>query len=257
MKLMENIMEFNVYAKDGSVSHRAVSVKKVCLGRTCSRDIEATRKRYESLRPKGYSVHGATNICKKSRYLLTNEDVIEVQGPQTSGEVEIVAIVDRGEVLISVGSDHNDRTLVCMWADALGKIYDTAKCKQMVPAVVAKDALRYEDIKDHWDRLNLRSYVTVSGKRIPYQNFTLSSLVDLEYHFRTNPWLKEDGVVLFGGSLSALPTVPPNVYQFQPSIKGLVFPPDFHFEVHDPVCNRTISHSYTIQCLEEPGSLSL
>jgi len=257
VRLMENIMEFNAYARDGSVSRRAVSVKRLCLGRNSSRDIEATRKSLDERRAEGYAVHSNPNICMKSRYLLTNEDIIEVQGPQTSGEVEIVAIVDKGEVLISVGSDHNDRTLGTMWTEALGKIYDTAKSKQMVPAVVARDAWKYEDVKDHWDRLNLRSYVTVSGGGMPYQNFALSDLVDLEYHFRTNPWLKEDGVVLFGGTSKTLPTVPPNVYQFQPSIKGLIFPRDFHFEVYDPRLDRKISHSYRIQCLEELGSLSL
>jgi len=241
---MENVMEFNVYAKNGSVSSRAVSVKKLCLGRSCSRDIEATRKRLDEKRAEGYAVYSNPNICRKSRYLLTNEDVIEVQGLKVAGEVELVTIVNKGEVLISVGSDNNDTTLLHMWTEALGKIYDTAKSKQMAPAVVAKDAWWYEDVKDHWDRLNLRSYVTLSGERIPFQNFTLSELVDLKYHFRTNPWLREDGVVLFSGSRPRLPTVPPNVYKEY-------WPPDFHFEVHDPVLNRAISHLYRVQYVEE------
>ncbi|MEM2876162.1 MAG: DUF2848 family protein [Candidatus Bathyarchaeia archaeon] len=254
---MKNIIKFDVHARDGSVSSKFVSVKKLCLGRYCSREIEATRKRLDEKRAEGYTVHGNPNICMKSRYLLTNEDVIEVQGPQTSGEVEFVAIMDKGEVLVSVGSDHNDRTLEIMWTEALGKVYDTAKSKQMAPAVVAKDAWLYRDVKDHWDKLNLRSYVTFSGEKIPYQDFTLSELVDLEYHFRANPWLMEDGVVLFGGTSGTLPTVPPNVFQFQPSLKGLIFPSDFHFEIRDPVLGRVISHSYKVRCLEELGSSSL
>jgi len=257
MKLTENILEFNVYTRDGFISRRAVGVKKLCFGRHCSRDIEATRKSLDEKRFEGYAVHGNPNICMKSRYLLTDEEVIEVQGRQTSGEVEVVAVVDNDEVLISVGSDHNDRSLETMWTEALGKVYDIAKSKQMVPAVVAKDAWLYEDIEDHWDGLNLRSYVTVGGKRIPYQDFPLSTLVDLEYHFQTNPWLKENGVVFFGGTYGTLPTVPPEIYQFQHSIKGLVFPSGFSFEVHDPVLKRTISHRYMVQCLEEPSSPSL
>lgn len=248
---MKNIIEFNVYAKDGSVHQRAVSVKKLCFGRFCSRDIDGTRMRMDEKRAEGYTVHGNPNICRASRYLLTNEDVIEVQGSHTSGEVEIVAIVDKGEVLISVGSNHNDRSVETLWSETLGKIFDSAKAKQMVPSVVAKDAWMYEDVKDHWDRLNPRSYVTLSDERIPYQNFTLSNLVDLEYHFSTKPWLKEDGVVLFGGSSDALPTVPQNVYQFKSWNRDLTFPQDFHFELHDPVLNRTISHSYKVQCIEK------
>jgi hypothetical protein len=148
-------------------------------------------------------------------------------------------MLDNGEVLISVGSDHNDRTLEVMWSEKLGKIYDSAKSKQMCPAVVANDAWRYEDVKDHWDILNLRSYATVSGRRIKYQDFKLSVLVDLEYHFRRSPWLRKDGTILFGGSYNMLTQVSPDVY-----------PPDFHFEVYDSFLNRTISHSYTIRSLE-------
>lgn len=259
--LMENILEFKVWEKDGRFTTTAVSVKKVGLARSCSRDIQGVRAFLDKKRAEGYAAHGNPTICRKSRYLVTNEDVIEVQGPQTSGEVEIAAIMDKGAVLISVGSDHNDRSVgINIWSDALGRVYDSAKSKQMVPAVVARDAWRYEHVRDHWDDLHLKSYVTVSGARIPYQDFRLRDLVDLEYHFRSEPWIKEDGVVLLGGSTGILPSVPSNVYQFQPSLEGLpglIFPPDFHFEVHDPVLNRTISHSYRIMAIEEPGSLSL
>jgi hypothetical protein len=246
LKLTENIIEFNVIEKDGSVCRRVVSVKKLCFGRNCSRDIEATRRNLDQKRAQGYSVHDNPNICRKGRYLLTNENVIEVQGPHTSGEVEPVIVVVKGEILFSVGSDHNDRSLETMWTETLGRVYDTAKSKQMVPAVVAEDAWRYDDLVDHWDNLILRSYVTHLNKKILYQDFPLAKLVDLEYHFRANPWLKGDGVVLFMGTSDIQPKIPTNFY-----------PQDFHFEVHDPALKRTISHSYVVQSLEEPGSRSL
>jgi len=232
-------------------------VKKLCNGRNCGRNIEIAKESLDAKRAEGYNVHGNPNVCRRSRYLLTNEESIEVQGPHTSGEVEIVAVMDRGEVLISVGSDHNDRSLESTWTQALGKVFDSAKLKQMAPAVIARNAWKYEDVKGHWDKLNLRSYVTVDDKKIPYQNFDLSSLVDLEYHFRTSPWLRENGVVLFGGSAGILESVPSNVYQYQPSIENVFFPTDFNFEVHDPILNRNISHSYNIITIEGPRSLSL
>ena len=246
MRLMENILEFNVYGGDGTVSPRSVSVKKLCHGRHCGRDVNSVLEDLDKKRALGYSVHGNPNVCRKSHYPLTNEDVIEVQGPQTSGEVELVAIMDGGEVLISVGSDHNDRSLENMWTEVLGKVFDTAKSKQMVPAVVAKDAWRYIDVGDHWDMLDLRSSVTIADERVPLQDFSLSALVDLEYHFAANPWLREDGTVLFMGSSSILPTAHLESY-----------PGDFYFEVVDPMLNRKISHHYAVQSIEEPGSLSL
>ncbi len=246
MILMKNSIEFTVHRIDGSLLHKTVNVEKLCLARNCNRNIEAEKKDMDKKRAEGYLVHGNPSICRKSRHLLTNEDIIEVQGPHTSGEVEIVAIVDRGEVLISVGSDHNDRSLVDMWTKSLGKIFDTAKSKQMCPAVVAKDAWIYEDVKGQWDNLKIKSYVTLSSGKILYQDFNLSALVNLEHHFKTNPWLRGDGVVLFAGTSGTVSAIPTNLY-----------PPDFHFEVHDPILNRTISHSYRIQSIEAPDSLSL
>jgi len=243
--------------KDGSVSNRRVSVKRLFLGRNTSRDIKGTLASLDALRAEGYSIHGNPNICKKSRYLLTNENEIEVQGPQTSGEAEYVAIFDGGEVYVSVGSDHNDRTLQYLCTEALGQVYDTAKSKQMCPAVVGTEAWRYEDVKDHWDQLNLKSFVTVNGSKIPFQDFKLSDLVDLEYHLRTTPPLRSDGTVLFGGSSGTVRAVPANVFQGQSSLQGVYFPPDFGMELVDPVLGRKISHHYTIYSLEESGSLSL
>jgi hypothetical protein len=255
--LKENRLEFNIMEKDGSSFVRSVSVRKLLLGRNTSRNVEGTKQSLDALRAEGYLVHGNPNVCAKSRYLLTNEDVIEVQGPQTSGEAEYVAIFTGGEIFVSVGSDHNDRTLYRLWTQALGKVGDTAKSKQMCPAVVASSAWRYADVKDHWDILNLKSFVTVGGAKIPFQDFRLTDLVDLEYHLRTNPSLREDGTVLFGGSSEMLPNVPSNIYKGQALLQGLIFPRDFAFELVDPVLQRKISHSYVIASLEEAGSLSL
>ena len=255
--LKEKQLEFNIAEKDGSTYARSFNVKKLLLGRNTSRNVEGTRQSLDALRAEGYLIHGNPNVCAKSRYLLTNEDAIEVQGPQTSGEVEYVAIFAGGEIFLSVGSDHNDRTLYYLWTQALGKVADTAKSKQMCPAVLGRTAWRYADVMDHWDQLSLKSFVTVRGAKVPYQDFRLADLVDLEYHLRTNPSLREDGTVLFGGSSEMLANVPSDVYKGQASIQGLIFPGDFAFELVDPVLQRKISHSYTITSLEEAGSLSL
>lgn len=255
--LKENRIEFDILETDGSSSYRSVGVKKLLLGRNAGRNIEGAKAGLDALRAEGYSVHGNPNVCAKSRHLLTNEDAIEVQGPQTSGEVEYVAIFSEGDIFVSAGSDHNDRSLYYLWTQALGKVADTAKSKQMCPAVVARSAWRYEDLKDHWDKMNLKSFVTVAGSKIPYQDFSLADLVDLEYHLRTYPSLTEDGTVLFGGSSGMLQHVPSSVYQGQSSIQGLIFPGDFSFELDDPVLKRKISHSYSIISLETVGSMSL
>jgi hypothetical protein len=83
----------------------------------------------------------------------------------------------------------------------------------------------------------------------------LEKLFEPKYHFRNHSWLREDGVILFGGSSETLPSVPANVYNSMSvasSIRNLVFPSEFRFELVDPIMNRKISHSYRVLSLEEP-----
>jgi hypothetical protein len=251
MYLMENFFTFNIIEKDGSITQRTIQVEKLCFSRHASRDIVAVRDVLDKKRAEGYSVHGNPSICRISRYLLTQEEEIEVQGPNTSGEVEFVLIIDKDEILVSVGSDHNDRSLESLCGKDLGKVYDSVKSKQMAPAIVAKEAWRYDDLKEHWDELKLKSFITILGKRITYQDFTLDKLLNPTYYFSRVGIEKEDGLFLFGGTHPALQSVPSNVYRFQPSINGLIFPQDFNFEIQDQKNKRKISHSYTVKHIEE------
>ena len=255
--LLKNSLTMNVALKEGAPYSIDFEVRKIGCSRNAGRDLQATNTGLDKIRAKGYNVHRAAGVCFRSRYLITNEAAIEVQGPQTSGEVEFVALVHDGEAFISVGSDHNDRSLGELWTPMLGKVFDSAKTKQMVPAVVAREAWRYEDIRDHWDEIVLRSSITVGGQRVPYQEFRLTNLLDLEYYLNRYSWLGEDGSVLLGGSSDLLSSVPEEIFQGQTTLDGVVFPNDFHIEMQDPVLSKTIAHSYTVHSLEDPGSLSL
>ena len=255
--LMKNVLPMHIHPKDSESYLVEVDVKRVGCSRNSIRDVEASERDLQEVRSKGYQVHGTASICFKSRYLLTNEDMVEVQGTHTSGEVEFVAIRHGGDIYVSVGSDHNDRSLRDMWTAMLGKVYDSAKTKQIVPAVVARDAWLYEDVKDHWDEIVLKSFVTASNQKIPYQEFKLADLLGLEYYLKRASWLEEDGSALLGGTTGRLRTVPENIYQGQTTREDVVFPTDFHFEMLDPVLNRAISHGYDVTSLEEPGALSL
>jgi len=221
---MENLMEFQVAAKNGTRNKRSISVKALYLA------VSRTP-------PK---------VIRKSRYLLTNEDIIEVEEQRTLGEVEYVSIMDEGQLFITAGSDHLDVTLTGMTFENAGRTYDPAKAKQLCPAVVAKELWSYEEIKNHWDELRLKSWVTISGEKVQFQDYPMSQLVSLESHFRANPNLRKNGTVLFSGSSDALPSAPPNLYNVGAGKDG-IFPADFHFEMQDPVLGRTISHGYSIQ----------
>ena len=56
------------------------------------------------------------SVFRIGRYLLTQDPEFEVQGPLTGCEAEVVAIRERDEVFISVGSDQCDREkFLCCW----------------------------------------------------------------------------------------------------------------------------------------------
>ena len=69
--------------------------------------------------------------------------------------------------------------------------------------------------------------------------------------------MAEEGSFLLGGSSSLVDELPEDLYQGQSTMAGVVFPPDFHCEMIDPVLGRKITHAYAITALEEPGSLGL
>ena len=255
--LMKNVLNLAITPAQGAPHSIDVEVGKIGCSRNAARAIEATHAGLEKIRAQGFQMHPAAGVCFRSRYLITNEDTIEVQGAQTSGEVEFVALRYRGQLYISVGSDHNDRSVEDMWTAMLGKVYDSAKLKQLAPAVIAPEAWPYEDVKAHWDQIILRSYVTANGQKISYQEFPLANLLDLEYYLENCPWMDEEGSFLLGGSSTLVDELPADLYQGQSTMSGVVFPPDFHCEMIDPVLGRNITHAYAIMALEEPGSLGL
>ena len=162
-------------------------------------------------------MHGPAAIAFKSRYLLTNETLIEVQGPQTSGEAEFVIFTYNDSLYLTVGSDHNDRSLGVMWTEMLGKVDDTAKSKQMVPAVMSDKSWLYEDIKSHWYILIVSSKVTFSNKLVLYQQYQLSQLLDVQYYIHNENWILQEGSVLLGGSGPLVDNIPDKVYKGQPN----------------------------------------
>ena len=255
--LLKNTLDLNVVPLQGPSRSIEVEVKKVGCSRNAGRDKAATQAYLETVRARGYQVHQAADICFRGRYLLTNENAIEVQGAQTSGEVEFAAAVSGGEIFITVGSDHNDRSLEEMETSMLGKVFDTAKTKQLVPGVIGRSAWPYAEVENHWDQIVLKSYVTLEGHRISYQQFRLADLLDLNYYLARCPWLDQDGSVLLGGSGPLVDGLPEGLYQGQDSLGGVVFPADFHMEMIDPVLHRKLAHGYSVLPLEEPGSLGL
>ena len=83
-------------------------------------------------------------------WLVSQEPSITVAGSQSSGEAEIVLVVDGDEVFVTVGSDHTDRAL-----ETVEMIASKAVC----PKPVAVSGWPAAAVGDRWEDLTLSSRI--------------------------------------------------------------------------------------------------
>ncbi len=157
---------------------------------------------------------------------LTQGDRIEVLGPDTSGEAEPVLVALPDGLFVGLGSDHTDRK-----AETLG----IALSKQLCAKVVGRMLWRLDDIAGHWDRIMLRAFATIGGRRLPYQEGSLAAMrapADLlaRYEDELAP-----GAAMFCGTLSAIGGIRPATR--------------FEMELEDPVLGRSMRHAYDVHAL--------
>ncbi len=188
---------------------------------------------------------------------LTQAHGIQVVGDQTSGEVEPVLVAMNNRLWLTVGSDHTDRQT---------ETFSVAISKQACAKVVADQAWSYDEIADHLDAIELRSWIDENHERVLYQDGPLAAIRPLHdlmtlYQNSVNqspvnekPAIEKpanqisanqkpddsmnrlpDGTVMFCGTLAALGGVRPTS--------------QFHMELFDPVLDRRISHRYRIEVL--------
>lgn len=163
---------------------------------------------------------------------LTTATSIEVSGGDSSGEVEFVLLASGGKTYVTVGSDHTDRKV---------ETYGVTVSKQMCDKPIAQVVWALDDVIDHWDRIMLRSFATVDGVRVLYQEGRLDGMLPVAdliargFGGATLP----DGCAMFGGTFAA---------------KGGIRPAShFDFEIEDPVLKRTIRHGYDVIVLPVLG----
>ena len=82
--------------------------------------------------------------------LLSQAPSIAVAGSESSGEAEIVVVVDGDEAFVTVGSDHTDRVLEAV---------DIVASKGVCPKPVATSGWPAAAVGDRWEDLTLRSRI--------------------------------------------------------------------------------------------------
>jgi hypothetical protein len=195
------------------------------------RDQEGVRRHIEELAREGVEPPPSVPAFypKPAMSIAVERDLV-VEGRETSGEVEFVRFPTSGALFVGLGSDHTDRELERL---------HVRKSKQICPALVSKSLWDYDDVKDHWDEIQIRSWCVQNGSRRPYQDSTLATILrpeDLLRRVRKEVTGDVAGLSIFSGT--------------PPIMDGtFVYADRFEAEMADPVLGRKLELSYTIQTL--------
>ena len=225
-------LAFVVDAQD-TTTPLTLAIDQAVMAGWTGRDPVARDRHIAELEAIGIARPATTPIYYRvSARRLTMEDVIEVSGNDSSGEVEFVLIGWQGRIFVGLGSDHTDRKV---------ETYSVTVSKQMCDKPIAPVLWELEEVIDHWDRMILRAYAWIKGKREPYQEGTLDAMLPVsELIARGFDGGKfPDGCAMFGGTFAAI---------------GGIRPADrFEYELEDPVLKRTIRHAYDVIVLPVRG----
>lgn len=218
----------------GGRSPLTLAVTQAVIAGWTGRDPIARDKHIAELEAIGIARPASTPIYYRvAARRLTTAASIEVSGGDSSGEVEFVLIASGGKTYVTVGSDHTDRKV---------ETYGITVSKQMCDKPIAPVVWALDDVIGHWDQIVLRSFATIGGARLLYQEGKLDGMLpvaDLIARGFGGAATMPDGCAMFGGTFAA---------------KGGIRPASrFEYEIEDPVLKRSIRHGYDVSVLPVLG----
>ena len=165
---------------------------------------------------------------------ITQAETLEaLDSSDHTGEGEYCVFRHEGRFYLTPGSDHTDRK---------AEVHNVLKSKQIYPSIVGREVWAYEEVKDHWNQVELKSWATVNGERRLYQRFAMADLLsppELMDWFKiklTDPGEME-GVMIFSGTMAGLFT--------------LNYAEKFEVSLEDPVLRRELRSAYTLRSVAD------
>jgi len=210
-----------------------VHIEQLVVAGWTARDKRAVEEHIRELESLGVKRPATTPIFYRvSVSRLTLADSIQVSGTRSSGEAELVLLQSSGRLWLGVGSDHTDREV---------ESYGVTVSKQMCDKPIAAQFWSFDEVRPHWDALQLRSRIEENGQQILYQDGVAAVFIaprELIGGYAHGDSLPED-TLMFCGTLGA---------------KGGVRPAaTFAFELEDPKLKRKIQHQYRTETLAIAG----
>lgn len=209
-------MEFLVNGKT-----KQFDVKKLIVAGWTGRNMSAVQEHIDELAELGVAPPSTVPLFYRvASQMLTQQNTVEVLSTGTSGEIEPIVLRDGDEYFFSIASDHTDREL---------EAFSVAHSKQVCPKPVAGEAWLFNEIKEHFEQIELKSWVDEGEGWTLYQTGTLISIRPLAELIEKS--MLPDGGALLCGTFAA--------------IGGVRRTPNFKMEAYDPVLDRRITKEYT------------
>jgi hypothetical protein len=203
-----------------------LSPEVVVVGGFTGRDVEEMQRHIAELGEEGISAPDETPaFYLLPPAVLTQGMRLDVLHGHTSGEAEIALLFEGDDAFVTLASDHTDRR-----AEAL----DIHLSKQVCSKPFATTAWALEDVVNHWDALELRSWIEESGTRTVYQKGTAADILPPESILaRLHSQYRLGNFALLSGTI--------------PVSGGIRGSGRFWAELSDPVRERSIQLDYVIR----------
>jgi hypothetical protein len=221
-------LQFSRIAKDRN-DRVGVEIESMIIAGWAGRNAAAIGHHIEELVALGIRRPSTTPLYYRvAAQTATQSNRLVVLGPDSSGEVEPVVVAMADGLWIGIGSDHTDRK-----AEASG----IALSKQLCGKPVGAQLWFYADVEGHWDELIIRSWATIDGERLLYQDSSTSALMTPRDLIRKQAGsdMLPTGTLMFCGTPGAIGGI-------RPAMR-------FEMELRDPVLNRSLTHSYNVEVL--------
>jgi len=162
--------------------------------------------------------------------LLQTFERMPVVRDDGSGEAEVVLIELDGEWYVGLGSDHTDRVLEAV---------SIQKSKEVCAKPISTEIWPLASVLEHWDAIEMRSWVSKDGEERLYQSGTLGEFLhpnDLRELVRERGYASS-GIAIFCGTL--------------PLQEAFFFGGAFRAELSDPIAGRKLILRYDTYRLKD------
>jgi hypothetical protein len=216
-----------VREKDGRSTPVRVAITQVLLAGYTGRDRSKVMEHIRELECLGVTPPERVPMIFVVRpELVTTAGRLVPSCAETSGEVEFYLLQSTEGLLVGVGSDHTDRK---------HETIDITASKEMCQKPISQDAWRYVDVQPHWDRIEIRSWVTDAHGRRLYQEGRLDAFLPIDELLDELRYAGHTDMthhIVFCGTL--------------PTRDGLVYGQRFEAELRDPLLHRVLTCSYEV-----------